>query len=363
MRITALVPIYQQPKRAVEIVTRLVSEGLEDGEILLVVDGETNPEIAAALCEVRSIQRVRIIEGRPHLGKAEALNRAAKETEADVLAFIDNDIEVPEGVPFLSRCIDCLRDSDIAELPKIASGKGFLATMEKYEFFSNIAATEYIVRRTGRCPSMNGAAFLIKKELFNRLGGFRAVINEDMDMAGRAFLEGARFAFDASLTVKNEVPESVAVWIKQRRRWSVNSSLFYKRYLKRILSHDRALLPILVVSGLIFPLPLLAALAGALLPLIPASIIGADGLGTFLASLGGLFVVLGSVAIWWWRKSRHYESYFTPATFLLFTLVYLPIWGIAMIAGSLCIATGRQTELDWKFGTDSPGDAPRAERD
>lgn len=348
MRIAALLPVYAQPKSVVEIASILRAEDYPFSEIVIVVDGDTNPEIDAALAELRSFSQVSVIAGKPHLGKAKALNEAAEEVEADALLFLDNDIVVPSGARLFASCASLLEERDLAELPKVGVGKGFVASMCSYEFLANLLATEYLVGKAGRFPSINGAAFVIKKPLFISLGGFKAVVNEDMDLAARAFLAGARFGFDPAMTVKNSVPETAEEWVKQRRRWAINSALWSTVYVARVLKHDPKLGPFLGLSGLIFPLPLIALLAGALLPLIPTSLCGAPEWVAILSSALGALLGYGLVARLFARKAKPYGSHFNALSFLAFTVVYLPLWGMASLMGMISIATGILPELDWK---------------
>jgi cellulose synthase/poly-beta-1,6-N-acetylglucosamine synthase-like glycosyltransferase len=220
--------------------------------------------------------------------------------------------------------------------------------MVTYEFLSNIVATEYIVGRAGRIPSLNGAAFAIRKELFDRLGGFRAVVNEDTDLAGRAFFLGARFGFDPAMTVNNEVPERIGAWLKQRRRWAINTALWTTVHLERVLKNAPEIRPTMAVSSIFFPLPTIGLVAGIFLPLIPASMMGASGLGTLLLCLGGVILCFGPTALYFARKSKDYSSPFGIPSFLAFSAFYLPIWGLASMLGMINVATGNLPDLDWK---------------
>jgi cellulose synthase/poly-beta-1,6-N-acetylglucosamine synthase-like glycosyltransferase len=347
-KVAVFIPVHEIPKRAAEIASTLSAEGYDEGQVLLVVDGETTTEISEALDPIRGLPGVTVVDGRPHLGKAEAINRAVREQGSEFLLFLDNDIELPSGTPFLELTAGILEQNDIAELPKAGRGRGPVAAMETYEFLSNVVATEYLAARTGRVPSLNGAAFACRRSLFDRLGGFRTVVNEDTDFAARAFLASARFGFDPAMTVGNEVPETPAAWLKQRRRWSLNMALWSMTYMDGIMRHDPELRPALSVSGLLFPLPLLALLAGALLPLIPADIYHLRGAAAAAASFLGLILLFGPVAMFYARKSRQYGSHFGLPSFTAYALIYLPIWGLASALGVLGIASGKLPELDWK---------------
>ena len=360
MTITALVPVYREPKRAADIVRALAAEARPEARIVVVVDGDGNDSIAAALEGIRGLPEVRIIEGQPHLGKAEALNRAVREVDGEGLLFIDNDIEIPAGADLIERTEAMLADRDIAELPKVGRGQGPVAAMGRYEFLSNILATEYLARKAGRMPSINGAAFAVRRGLFEALGGFSAIVNEDMDFAARAFLAGARFGFDPSMTVGNAVPETVEDWLRQRKRWSINSALWSATYVQKVMESEPELRPRLGISGLLFPLPFLALLAGALIPGLAVDFSHGGALATALAALAGAALAFGPVAVLFARASRRYGSPFGLVGFLAYSAVYLPVWGVASLSGMISVAFGKLPDLDWKHDTSADGKAVRA---
>ena len=360
MKITALVPVYREPKRAADIVRALAAEARPEARILVVVDGESNDSIEAALDGIRQLPAVTIIEGRPHLGKAAALNRAVGETDGEGILFIDNDIELSAGAGLLALTEAMLSDRDIAELPKVGRGSGPVAAMCRYEFLSNILATEYLARKAGRMPSINGAAFAVRRGLFEELGGFSAIVNEDMDFAARAFLAGARFGFDPAMTVGNAVPETVEDWLRQRKRWSINSALWSATYVAKVIESEPGLRPHLGISGLLFPLPFLSLLAGALVPGLAVDFSHGGALATALAALGGAALAFAPVAAIFARASRRYGSPFGLAGFLAYSALYLPVWGMASLSGMINVALGKLPDLDWKHDTAADGKAIRA---
>ena len=320
MTVTALIPVYKDPKKASSIIRRLADEARPGARILLVVDGETNPSIEAAIKEAGEPGGVTVITGRPHLGKAEALNRAVQESGGDILLFLDNDIELGPGTGLLARTEAVLADRDIAELPKVGRGRGFVAAMCGYEFLSNVMATDYLVGRTGRMPSMNGAAFAIRRDLFEKLGGFRPTINEDTDLAARAFLSGARFGYDPSMTVGNAAPESARDWLRQRKRWSINAALWSAAYIGKVMEQAPELRIRMGISGAIFPLPFLALTAGALLSGIIAGQAGAAPLPTGFAALAGAALAFSPVAAAFARSARRHGASFGLPGFLAYSL-------------------------------------------
>ena len=77
----------------------------------------------------------------------------------------------------------------------------------------------FFSRFLGKCLGFNGAAFAIRREAFNSLGGFRRTICEDLDMGLRSFLKGLKFKFLVDANVYTKAPSSCREWFKQRKRW------------------------------------------------------------------------------------------------------------------------------------------------
>lgn len=348
MHIQAFIPVYQHPKRLVESVRVLSAEDHPGSEIVVVVDGLTTPDIAQALDVIRETPRVRILEGRPHLGKAAALNGAVLESDCEAVLFLDNDIILPQGMHAFQLCESLMADCDIAELPKLGQGDGILASMVRLEFLVNVVATDYLIGRKGRCPTMNGAAFLIRGSLFRQIGGFRPVVNEDMDIAARAFFSGARSGFDPALTVRNDVPESFGFWFRQRRRWTINAPLWAQVYMPRIQRENPEMLPFILKSGLVFPLPFIVACLCIILNLLPSPVVAMNLPWRVFTALLSL-VIFMRTETWFASGARKYGTYFKLPAYILFSLFYLPVWGVAYAMGWLSVFSGKLPELGWKY--------------
>lgn len=347
MTISAFIPVYQQPKQLEPLVRSLSAEAFPDSETVVVIDGETTPEISVALNAIRALPRVRIVEGNPHWGKAEALNRAVAQSDSSLFLFLDNDVIAEPGVRLFEGCVAMLRSADIGELPKAALGRGPIAAMMKLEFLSNIAATRILVEKIRRCPSMNGAAFAVRRSLFVVLDGFAPVVNEDVDFSARAFLSGARFGLEPSLHVLNEVPETPAAWLRQRKRWAVSLGLWNATYMRRFAAEAPETANGLLLSSLAFPMPFVAAVAALAAIFRSATIQGGGVAGAMPAVLGVvLYVLCGS---YFAREAKYFGQPFSWVAFVPYSLLYLPIWAISSAIGSLVVRLSGVPDMDWKY--------------
>jgi GT2 family glycosyltransferase len=355
MKIAVLIPVYSEPKALVSICERLAADSFPDKEIVVIVDGDTTPSITTALKRIEAIQGLRIISGQGHLGKAEALNRAAAVVEADALLFLDNDIFLSDAPGFLDILDAELEKRDLVELPKVGIGKGFLAQMMKIELLSNLQAAEAMANNLGANPSMNGAAFAIRKELFENLRGFAQTFNEDMDLAGRAFLSGASFGFPLGLVVGNAVSESPSDWARQRKRWMTNNALWNVHYLWPCLKSSPESAEAMLASGLRFALPWLAMAAGALPAVLIARLLNSNSLWILFSALLGAGGAWSIAAASYERCARRYGVQMDLMAFIAYCLFYMPVIFIANVGVGLAVLFGSEPKLDWKL-------APGAER-
>jgi cellulose synthase/poly-beta-1,6-N-acetylglucosamine synthase-like glycosyltransferase len=163
------------------------------------------------------------------LGKANALNNTVKLSSGRVLLFLDSDVEIKNDPDYLRKIVMEMQHADMLDIKKkVTKGKSFLSKMAYYEYFTfNISA--YLASKyMHKCPAVNGAAFAIKRETFEKVHGFRKVVAEDIDIATRAFLEDSSFAYTADIEVKNVVHSEWKKWFRQRKRWAIGQALWLK---------------------------------------------------------------------------------------------------------------------------------------
>ncbi|MBI4979867.1 MAG: glycosyltransferase family 2 protein [Spirochaetes bacterium] len=366
MKITAVIPVYRDPKRAGDIIHKLLADRYPDKAIVVIVDDATNPAIEKALAPYR--KKIRVRYNKKRLGKVTSLNTAVTALKTDVILFLDNDVIVPKDDTFLAKLAKVMEKHDIAELPKEAVKSTLISRMMSYEFLS-IAMTEFIFTRlSGRCPSMNGAAFAVKHGLFMKLGGFRKVVHEDMDFAARSFRAGAAFSYEPELKVFNEVPVDIRGWLSQRKRWALNNILWLKDNFFLVLSHLFKS-PSFFVSAIFLFLPFIIYIAAFFLMrnnqltvLLPMVYMVAQqfhaAAGVFLwithAELiftqGFIPTAIGVVTsgLIFFGFSRFLRFRFNPLEYFLYYFIYSPIWLLANIIMWVLVIMKIDINLDWK---------------
>jgi cellulose synthase/poly-beta-1,6-N-acetylglucosamine synthase-like glycosyltransferase len=365
MKLSVLIPVYKKPKLAGEIVAKLLRNTYEEKEIFVVVDGPTNPEIEAALDPHRASIRIRY--NGEQFGKAKSLNELERGMTAEGLVFLDNDIDLPDDPEFLHCVAKQFERHDIMEFPKEGKSRSFVGKIAGLEFLSTAISSFLFATIANRCPGMNGAAFAVKRELFEKLGGFRYMVNEDIDMAFRAFLGGAKFSYSPSLKVLNHLPDDPGEWLSQRKRWAINNVTWFLANFREIAKNffkdekfRRAalmmILPVIVYSALFYGLHLLGLTS--LYPFI--GIVGMQH--HFILSLliwlahwhlvmdGAIPMLLGFgiTLAFNFILARILRFRFNFLAFLFYYVIYMPVWMAANLVFGLGVLLGVKFKTDWK---------------
>ncbi len=226
--ISIFIPVFRESECLAKLLDRLIEQNIPK-EIIVSVD---EPE-QGFFKEMHRFKDVKFIVNKKRIGKANALNYAVKESSGKVLVFLDSDIEIDDS-SFLKKIYERMKEADVLDIKKKVVRTSFLSKMAYYEYFTFNVSSWIASRYLQKCPATNGAAFAIKREVFNDVGGFKKVVAEDIDIATRAFLKGHSFAYAADVEVKNIVYSNWKSWFKQRERWAVGQALWLKDYYKSL---------------------------------------------------------------------------------------------------------------------------------
>lgn len=255
-RISVLIPIFRESEFLPEMLRNLTRQDAEK-EIIVVVDEPTEKTLQI---KREFEEKVKFIINNERIGKSRALNNAAKQASGEILLFLDADIKIPRDSKFLERIISSMRHADILDIKKRVIKNSFLSKMTYYEYAGFNIGSWLLSKFMSRCPGINGSAFAIRKEVFCRLGGFRNVVAEDLDIAMRSFVRRYIFMYAKDVEVQNYVPSTWGSWIKQRKRWGIGLALWLKEWYKTLL-WEGIRSPQLFIPTLFFLFPSLIVIA------------------------------------------------------------------------------------------------------
>ncbi len=354
--LSVLIPVYRYSRKLPKLLKELNGA---DVEVLVAVDEPTKATRALA----RKFKNVRFFFSNTRRGKANSLNELLQHAKGNVLVFLDADVEV--GKNFLPNLQKAMRKCEVLDMMKLCRRKGLVGKFSHYEYLGMVLGAKLLAGLTKRYPCIQGSAFAIRRDVLRKLGGFRRVIAEDLDLATRAYLNGVRFCFSTKTYVIVEPPRTWKAWFKQRKRWSLGCAewiaMYWKSLLVALLRHGifilvlPILLPalpgflifllldnsiiyklfLLLILPLIFELKLLPLLAfsSSLFLLLRATI-----------SYLGSFLVLSLI---FYLFSRRMDLPFSFAEFAAYFLFYSPLVLLVLLSSMFEYFLLRRKPDDW----------------
>ena len=185
-------------------------------EVIVVDNGSTDTSLAA--CEGH--EGVVVIRNGRNLGFGAACNIGARAARGSVLLFLNPDCEVGPGS--IARCMNELNQADVGACGiALTNAQGSVArschrfpTLASFVHrifglhvlsrrFGDGAMTEWDHRQDAAVDHVIGAFYLIRRDLFDQLGGFDErffVYLEDLDLSLRIHQSGLRIRFLATPT-------------------------------------------------------------------------------------------------------------------------------------------------------------------
>ena len=367
MDVSIFIPVYKESDQLAGVLNELSSQNVSK-EIFVTVDQPTD-DFSEKIRQLET-ENVKFIVNKERVGKANALNSTMKLSSGKVLLFLDSDVGIPNDPDYLRKIVMEMQHTDILDIKKkVTKDKSFLSKMAYYEYFTFNISAWLASRYMHKCPAVNGAAFAIKREMFEKVHGFRKVVAEDIDIATRAFLEDSSFAYTHEVEVKNEVHSDWRKWFTQRRRWAIGQALWlkdwYKPLAKRFVKKPQIFLPslfflypsvaVFVLSAvvpslwmynslLVFSL-FLSVKFNIALPIFLLSLATADVLKILLISMSG-FALTAAV---FYGFSRKLGFQIKLHELFVYYFFYSSIWMVIIVIGHIQVfALGKKAGPGWK---------------
>lgn len=174
MKISIVIPAYNEEQYLPELFSCLDRQTYRDFEVIVSDAGSTDGTV-----EVARTRGARVVEGGlPGVGR----NRGALHAEGEFLFFFDADIQIPHD--FLENAVRELDTRSIELATCEAEPLSDLKIDKIMHMFANIFVKLY----KDSNPRVPGYCILIKKSLFEKIGGFNEELKvaEDHDLVKRA---------------------------------------------------------------------------------------------------------------------------------------------------------------------------------
>ena len=249
-RFSVIVPVYNRIDEVEDLMGSLESQTCKDFEVVIVEDGSSLPcgDVVKRHAGVRSKYYYKDNEGR-----SIARNYGMERAEGDYFIFFDSDCVIPERYfEILSEeldrnPVDCFGGPDAAHDSFTSTQKAINYAMTSFLTTGGIRGGKVSLEKfTPRTFNMG-----FSREVYDKVGGFREMFSEDIDMGTRIRQAG----FSISLI------RAVSVYHKRR----VDFRKFFRQV--HVFGMSRITLRLLYPGSMkaVHTLPALAVIAGAVL--------------------------------------------------------------------------------------------------
>jgi len=364
--VSVIIPVYRGSATLDETLGLLTSDPYEKKEIIVSID---RPDPSSLVLASKYEGAVIFDISNERRGKVRALKSALSRSKGSAYLFLDSDVRLT-STGILGRVAKELEEHEMVEMKKTVHRSGVISNLVYFEYVGIGAADWLVSRKTKRTFGINGAAFAITREAFERVGGFTNVISEDLDFGLRSFMAGVSFKYCTDLEVVTFSPPDLKSWFTQRKRWAYGTALWARDNWSTLISLVRhkpsVTLPALMM---IFPaiLGLLASLAfrGFLvydlvallllslptrgLPILLFPFITFQEATNFIGFSLAFSIGLVAYGCVYYYYSRKLGFRFSPVWFIPYYVIYSPVWFAAMVWGIAQVFIRKEpVALDWK---------------
>lgn len=206
-RFSVIVPVYNRRDEVEDLLKSLSAQTVKDFEVIIVEDG--SPEPCGKIVEQYAVAANARYIFRPNEGRSYARNAGIEQARGSYMIFFDSDCVIPpDYFEILSReldknPVDCFGGPD-------AANESFTLTQRAINFAMTSFLTTGGIRGGKRSlekftPRSFNMGF--SREVAQRIGGFREMFSEDIDISTRIKREGFSIALirDAKVWHKRRV--------------------------------------------------------------------------------------------------------------------------------------------------------------
>ena len=232
-RVTVLIAGHNEEDSIERCVHSLREESRPPDEIIVVSDGSTDrmPEKLRQLQERGLIAESHCTQVRS--GKSASLNLALRRATGDIVIIVDCDCTFERHA--LARILEPFAD------PRTGAVAGnivvrnathtLITSFQAIEYLISISQGKQAADLTGQMSCVSGAFGAFRRVAIDRVGGLDAGGGEDLDLTLRLRKAGWRTLFAPEAVCYTNVPETLAVLVRQRFRWERDAvQLRYRKH-------------------------------------------------------------------------------------------------------------------------------------
>jgi len=239
--VAVVIPVRDDPD-GLDVALRSVAMLRPVVDEVVVVDDASADE--ASIAQVAERHGARVVRLTTNVGPGEARNRGAAVVDAELVAFVDADVEVaPE---LLATVVAHFGDPAVAAVaPRVTSRSG-TSVVERYDLTRSpldLGPASAPVRPLTRVAYVPSAVLVVRRERFEGCGGFDRSLRfgEDVDLVWRLVEAGERVRYVAEVSAVHRPRRTIAGLARQRFGYGSAAPALHQRH--------TGLVPPLAVSG------------------------------------------------------------------------------------------------------------------
>jgi len=340
-RVCVQCPLYNEPLVVEELLRSVTAIRWPQAQLeIQILDDSTDEtsEIVATWLEqhpeaARLCRHVRRGDRRGY--KAGALAAGMERSEAEFFAVLDADFRPRPD--FLERMMPLFAAPDVAAVQArwdfTNRSRSLLTRIQGVFLDAHFLVEQNARHAAGLFFNFNGTAGIWRRAAVDHAGGWHAdTVTEDLDLCYRAQMRGWRMVYDVDYAVPSELPESIAAFKSQQRRWTKGGIQVFRKHAGAIL---RGAFPLRVKTEALFHLGvgfIHVFLVLFALSVVPALlVVGAVPTGP-LAVLHPLLLIAGTGATVGLYLASQYlrDRNFLQAVLVMLAAPALMAFGLAM---------------------------------
>ena len=221
--VSILIPAHNEQAVIAQSVRAALAVDYPLLEVLVLDDGSTDATSQRARSAGSGDARLRVLRDDENRGKAAQLNRGFEEAVHPLVLTIDADSQLhPASVLMLVRRIESSpRIGAVAGDPRVTNRGTVLAGLQTLEFSSVIGLIRRTQAVTGTVGTVAGVIGMYRRGAVLAVGALDSrMATEDIELTYRLLLAGWETAYEPRALIGMQVPTSLRVLWKQRRRWA-----------------------------------------------------------------------------------------------------------------------------------------------
>src|SRR6266478_1383145 len=219
--VTVLIPAHNEESVIVQTVTSVLLSDSKDLRIIVVNDGSTDRTRELLDTNFSHDPRARIIH-QVNRGKAAALNVAMSHADSEIVVTIDADTEIePDAISKLLRHFSDPQLGAVAGNVKVGNRSRWLTRWQALEYITSQNMEKRAFDLLNCITVVPGALGAWRKKAIEAAGGITAdTVAEDADLTIAIRRLGWHVDYDEEAIAWTEAPETPAMLIRQRFRWT-----------------------------------------------------------------------------------------------------------------------------------------------